>query len=60
MLFRSCSQALKQRFIRDYGLSDYDVEIFSPGKPLADYFGGLFKIYPCGQEYQQLAYRAAK
>ena len=39
-------QALKQRFIRDYGLSDYDVEILAQEKPLADYFEACFKIYP--------------
>ena len=39
-------QALKQRFIRDYGLSDYDVEILAQEKPFADYFEACFKIYP--------------
>ncbi|MDO8749018.1 MAG: Asp-tRNA(Asn)/Glu-tRNA(Gln) amidotransferase subunit GatB [Candidatus Omnitrophota bacterium] len=39
-------QALKQRFIRDYGLSDYDVEILAQEKRVADYFEACFKIYP--------------
>ena len=39
-------QALKQRFIRDYGLSVYDVEILAREKQVADYFEACFKIYP--------------
>ncbi|MEK6564387.1 MAG: Asp-tRNA(Asn)/Glu-tRNA(Gln) amidotransferase subunit GatB [Candidatus Omnitrophota bacterium] len=39
-------QALKQRFIRDYGLSDYDVEILAQEKQVADYFEACFKVYP--------------
>ena len=39
-------QALKQRFVRDYGLIEYDVEILAQEKRLADYFEACFKIYP--------------
>jgi aspartyl-tRNA(Asn)/glutamyl-tRNA(Gln) amidotransferase subunit B len=36
----------KARFIRDYSLSDYDAEILTSEKKLADYFEECLKLYP--------------
>ena len=39
-------EELKERFIRDYGLSSYDVGILAGEKPLADYFEACLRLYP--------------
>lgn len=39
-------EALKERFIREYGLSSYDVNILASEKLLAKFFESAFKLYP--------------
>ncbi len=34
-------QARFARFVNDYGLSDYDAEVLTAGRPLSDYFEGV-------------------
>lgn len=39
-------QAKKQRFLRDYKLSEYNIAILTSENGLADFFEGCFKSYP--------------
>jgi aspartyl-tRNA(Asn)/glutamyl-tRNA(Gln) amidotransferase subunit B len=36
----------KERFIADLGMSEYDAEVLTSSKELADYFEAAFKVYP--------------
>jgi len=38
-------EAKKMRFIREYGLPEYDAAILTSGKPLADYYEACLRIY---------------
>jgi aspartyl-tRNA(Asn)/glutamyl-tRNA(Gln) amidotransferase subunit B len=38
--------ARKARFLRDYGLSDYDAEVLTGSRALGDYFEAVVKDYP--------------
>jgi len=38
--------ARKERFISDFGLPEYDAEVLTSSKELADYFEAALKIYP--------------
>jgi aspartyl-tRNA(Asn)/glutamyl-tRNA(Gln) amidotransferase subunit B len=38
-------EAKKERFLRDYGIPEYDAEVLTTSKPLANYFEACLQIY---------------